>query len=824
MHEVKHVPIYMLCNAWTNDMRELETRQFPMADFDGSVEFEDVDEHNEASKPQHTTSRNKMEKKRRDRFNVLLNRLAQDIYTAGPVDKLNKASILRDVVNYFRDHSVANATDLSWHPPFVSKGEFGKIMLDSLDCFVLVLDRAGRIFYASDDVLPCIGFIPAQLVGKNFFDLIHDGDKQTVYLQLIRQQQHQRRRSSLDDQNDRTNSSDVSFSCNVCSGAHKATAGFQLIHCFGQVCNQNHPCLIMLMKLDSSGPNKILCSADSVPEVFTTRLSLEWKYTFIDHVATLVTGYFPCEVIGKTEYELCHPDDLNKLLEYHELLLHAGKVTTCYYRLLTKGQTWIWVRTSCGICYSQWNSKPECVTCITSAVSYTEVCLRQKQVLKNDKQKFKRFRERLSNKRGSTRKADKKASSESSKECTPTESANEAKVPRDVRSVAGVSWPENLKLPPGLTNTQMLIHLQLQEQYTRLSKQMQRHVGEMKRIRRQIECQKVGDLKEQVEKDVWSQKAQQQQQHQLHVKQSQQEQQWQQQQQEMQQQQQQQEMQQQQQQQRLILQQLQQQLQEMQQQQRHQQQLLGQKEEQRQQLQTQQHPQEQHHRRQQEQQQQQLMLLLRDQQQQQQQQQPVLLQQQYWEQQQQESQQQLLQQQQLEMQQQQQQTQKQQQPGRREQLSQPVPLQYPKQEQRQQSSFLFLPQRKAEEPEKGQGQAQRKQQVSQVHCPGQQLCSISSFPEDGPARSEILMKVEMYSAGTPPPQQCGGSSFQLPLPLEETRLLDYPVENLHPLLDSNISELNTADQIVRDDFQETAPIHVDNILLSYPFDTNNDWC
>ena len=50
------------------------------------------------------------------------------------------------------------------------------------------------------------------------------------------------------------------------------------------------------------------------------------------------------------------------------------------------------------------------------------------------------------------------------------------------------------------------------------------------------------------------------------------------------------------------------------------------------------------------------------------------------------------------------------------------------------------------------------------------------------------------------------------------------MENLHPLLDSNISELNTADQIVRDDFQETAPIHVDNILLSYPFDTNNDWC
>ena len=76
------------------------------------------------------------------------------------------------------------------------------------------------------------------------------------------------------------------------------------------------------------------------------------------------------------------------------------------------------------------------------------------------------------------------------------------------------------------------------------------------------------------------------------------------------------------------------------------------------------------------------------------------------------------------------------------------------------------------------------------------------------------MKVEMYSAGTPPPQQCGGSSFQFPLPLEETCRF----------LDSNISEFNMADQIVRDNFQETAPINVDNSLLSYPFDTNNDWC
>lgn len=49
-------------------------------------------------------------------------------------------------------------------------------------------------------------------------------------------------------------------------------------------------------------------------------------------------------------------------------VMQMGEGTSCYYRFLTKGQQWIWLRTRYYITYHQWNSKPEFIVCTNTVV------------------------------------------------------------------------------------------------------------------------------------------------------------------------------------------------------------------------------------------------------------------------------------------------------------------------------------------------------------------------------------------------------------------------------------------------------------------------
>lgn len=51
-------------------------------------------------------------------------------------------------------------------------------------------------------------------------------------------------------------------------------------------------------------------------------------------------------------------------------VMKTGEGTSCYYRFLTKGQQWIWLKTRFYITYHQWNSKPEFINCTNTVVRY----------------------------------------------------------------------------------------------------------------------------------------------------------------------------------------------------------------------------------------------------------------------------------------------------------------------------------------------------------------------------------------------------------------------------------------------------------------------
>lgn len=50
-----------------------------------------------------------------------------------------------------------------------------------------------------------------------------------------------------------------------------------------------------------------------------------------------------------------------------------GEGTSCYYRFLTKGQQWMWLRTRYYITYHQWTYKPEFVMCVHRVINYMDV-------------------------------------------------------------------------------------------------------------------------------------------------------------------------------------------------------------------------------------------------------------------------------------------------------------------------------------------------------------------------------------------------------------------------------------------------------------------
>ena len=142
--------------------------------------------------------------------------------------------------------------------------------------------------------------------------------------------------------------------------------------------------------------NKTVVLADNEHVLkFTTRLDKMWRFQCVERGTTMVLGYYPFELLGQCLYEYCHEDDLANLTEYHNMLLYSGVITTCCYRLLAKGQVWIWVRSRCHVSYSPLDSKPDSVICVTWPMKGTEFsALNQREILERDRQLFSQILEK----------------------------------------------------------------------------------------------------------------------------------------------------------------------------------------------------------------------------------------------------------------------------------------------------------------------------------------------------------------------------------------------------------------------------------------------
>ena len=347
--------------------------------------------------------RNLLEKKRRDQFNGLIDELASFLADRCHTKRsTEKSSILKLTSEYFLEQEKLAAENAATEvirnvkPSFVTDDEFDFVYLESMDMVVFALDQTGKVVYVSDNALYTLGYIPGQILRRDVFEFI-DAQNHFTFQGMLSVLQG---RSNICPSGERNITRFEPFWCRFRRGSCGRESGFETICCFGAIVrnvlseenDENFEgvseSLIILARPLNVPVEKTLLKADGRQTKFTSILNMEAKYEYLDKRVAAVLGFFPSELSGSSLYEFCHVDDLDDLVEYHKVLLLTGRITTSYYRHLTKGQSWVWLRSRYHLSYSNWTYKPQAVTCLTWMVPFREVCARQAEVLAQDKETF----------------------------------------------------------------------------------------------------------------------------------------------------------------------------------------------------------------------------------------------------------------------------------------------------------------------------------------------------------------------------------------------------------------------------------------------------
>lgn len=478
--------------------------------------------------PVKRTSRNLSEKKRRDRFNILVQELA-GIVSPADCRKLDKTAVLELAINFLRKHQSkvqshprnGSGNAASWQPSFATDTEFNLIVTEALDSCIFAVENSGNILYASDSVLPLLGHLSYELSGTSLFGYVHEDDTLRFWTKLAFVY------SGTDaEAAGGSNNFFIRFKC----GRFCTQNTFKTLECkFAcirrQKENEAPTCVVILGKIEQPQPNRIVMTSDCTEKEFSYRLTMDWKYVFIDHRASSVIGFLPFEVLGTSVYEYCGPEDIFNISQYHKFLLRLGKVTTCYYQHRTKGQSWVWLRSSCYVSYNQWNSKPESIDCTATVVNFDEVCLNQTDTIRRDREHFKRILERhgddsvgslnpwpsswlygneeveLRDGGNECEQKDKNESGFSSQFLTrflklpsdrlmntlDNQSIGDVEMESDEEPNEHLVWLESVKIPPGLSSVQIAMHMKLQEEYKKIDQQIRQQEKQLKTIRKLIE-------------------------------------------------------------------------------------------------------------------------------------------------------------------------------------------------------------------------------------------------------------------------------------------------------------------------------------------------
>lgn len=290
------------------------------------------------------------EKRRREQENIYIEELAE-LISANFADmsslsvKPDKCAILQETVNQIRSikqrEGATQSTDpvqqgevSSSRPTILSNEVFGPLLLEALDGFLFVVNGEGKVEHVTDNVSNYIKFTRDEVLGKSIYNFIHTGD-------------HVRFSASLSpiplSWSNENSGRSRSFNCRLMvKPPEDQEETYDLMHISStqlrdQVAVSDEeggdagPCLLYVASRISPREKAV-----TNIEQFTTKLDTTGKIIDIDASGfnSAYSQFLNKEnLMGRMLQDLCHQQEVQKLVTHISETLSAGQATSGLYRL-----------------------------------------------------------------------------------------------------------------------------------------------------------------------------------------------------------------------------------------------------------------------------------------------------------------------------------------------------------------------------------------------------------------------------------------------------------------------------------------------------------
>lgn len=317
--------------------------------------------------------RNLAEKMRRDKLNMHISDLASIVpMVATATKRVDKTSVLRLSAAYLRIHqNLMNGADEKyiWQPCFLHDINLSGLLLEAVNGFLLVVTLSGKIIYVSEGIDKLLGHSPVDVLGHSLYTIIHPDDCSSLKKQLQSADFSDQRRSFW------CHMTEKSLSRNDCGR-------YSLVHVIGHVRTSDmsgpddedyelgihENLLIAIVKVIRSQPIAEISWLDGCHDEYITQHSMDGRIVCADHRISIVAGYLPDEVVGKSAYEFMYPKDRLLSVFAHRLFLtdpHSSEAGgTAVYRLVTRSNSLIFLKTQGIFQISSSTGKAEGFICI----------------------------------------------------------------------------------------------------------------------------------------------------------------------------------------------------------------------------------------------------------------------------------------------------------------------------------------------------------------------------------------------------------------------------------------------------------------------------
>ncbi|XP_030629857.1 endothelial PAS domain-containing protein 1 isoform X2 [Chanos chanos] len=295
---------------------------------------------------------------------------------------LDKASIMRLAISFLRTRKLLTSGCIDRQTR--DDKQMDSLYLKSLEGFVAVVTSDGDMIFLSENISKYMGLTQVELTGHSIFDFTHPCDHEEIRenLSVKTGPSFGKRTKEMNTERDFF----MRMKCTLTSRGRTVnlkSASWKVLHCTGHqkmytscpphlLCGLKEPpltCVVMLCE-PIPHPSNIDTPFDS--KTFTSRHSMDMKFTFCDERVSELIGYRPEDLLGRSVYEFYHALDSHNMTKSHQNLCTKGQVVSGRYRMLAKHGGYVWMETQATVIYNSRNSQPQCIVCINNVLSNIE--------------------------------------------------------------------------------------------------------------------------------------------------------------------------------------------------------------------------------------------------------------------------------------------------------------------------------------------------------------------------------------------------------------------------------------------------------------------